>query len=168
MMSAAMVILAAMDGWTIGLFIASFILSFIQAAFWWQIDRRTRKMERQESELKETARKLVSAEISQQTAPLQTSFNLLSHQIAQINSRLDKGDGWFNTLLNQDHAQELKAISSLGDLKVWVMREAATKEEINDLSTRVDKLHELLTHGLIDRIERAAAKAEAASGRRGA
>lgn len=114
--------------------------------------RKDRRVERLEGNLDLATKNVIAAEI----ATVSSGLKNLTTQVTQMNRRMDENDGTFDGLVKSDHTIELKSVQQGAALREWVMNTAATKEDVRELSEKMDVLQRSISTALINRIEGAA------------
>lgn len=128
------------------------------------LDARTRKIESLETDLKKTAKDLVTAEIGLQTKSLQGSIDRLTEQMTGVRERLRDGDNELEKLGERGQKFELALRGQTSEIKDWMNDKFAGKAEMQLLCTRFDALAQHL-HGL--EIESVKAAVMASAGKKG-
>lgn len=136
MLIAIVTVLAAMDGWAIGLLVASFILNLVQTALWKIVDNRTRRLNDIEKELATRTEQLIDARISARLAIHLADIRELNTKLDFFRERLGDGEDEFEKLSNRDQKLEL----ALKDQREWMLTNFANKKDVELLASQIDGL----------------------------
>lgn len=133
-------LLATVEPVSIGLAILGLVAQAMVALWIRSIDQRTRKMESLEGELKETAKTLVSAEISLQTKSLQSSIDGLTLQMQAMREQVKDGEGEVAKLGERGNSFALALKDQTSELQKWMMEKFATKNDVHLVSDQLSSL----------------------------
>ena len=132
--------LALSDGWTVGLASVQMAFNLILAVFLMIVAARTRRIATLETEIKESASKLVDQRLGAVTDKFQAATDRLADHIDQINHRLQRGEDHFKGLDDRDQKLELKIRAAFDEVKDVIRDGCASKGSMESLSGKVDKL----------------------------
>lgn len=115
---------------------ANLVVSFLLTIAMAYIGSKTRKIETLETDLKAAADKSIDSRFQIVAAEFRASIAEFNVVTATMKERLAAGDAHFKTIDAERHRMELKTQQLIGDLKNWVMENAASKHDVEDLSKR--------------------------------
>ena len=96
--------------------------------FW--VGSKAAKIDQLETRLDVKADKLIDTKFESISGELKNSMNSLAAKIEMINLRLDKGEGTFDRLGDQDHKTEVRFERLVGDLKEFMRTTFASREDL--------------------------------------
>jgi chromosome segregation ATPase len=118
---------------TTGLMITQMVLNVVMALALLWVNGKTRRIENLESDLKRTAGELVDQKVGQ----LRGAIEHLTREISSINARLSRGDEAFARANAQDHAQDIRLVTKIDELKDYIRDRCATQDDSQRMAERV-------------------------------
>lgn len=136
LLATAYSLLAITDQWVIGMFFANFLANLL-LAIW--IGPRVRKSEQMEQTLAEASNKQIENQFNSIRALVAEKFEGVWASVGRINARLSEGDGMFAKLVDRDHLEAMKVVQEFGDLREWMMKNFATKDDLDKVCERMER-----------------------------
>jgi hypothetical protein len=114
-------------------------------------------------ELHATAEKLIDERFRGLSHEMASSVNGFKLTLDSLRERLNQSSGDVQELIEDDHALEIKVQTCVAELEKNILKNFATKEDLEKVEDTVRGLHRLITVDLVARIERASAAMEQAA-----
>ncbi len=132
--------LALNDGWTIGMFAVNLVFNAVLAIALMYVRQSAAKVGSLQHNLEQRAEQLIESKLTGVATHLEGVINVVNERVSNIRERLAAGDDSFSDLDKRDRELETRFALRFDQLKDYLHKNFATKEDTVVLHKRIDTL----------------------------
>jgi len=135
-----MMTLALSDYWTIGMFAVNLVFNAVLAIALLYVRQNTSRVGALEKNLEQRAEQLIESKLSGVASHLEGVIGVVNERVSNIRERLASGDANFADLDKRDRELEARFALRFDQLKDYLHKHFATKDDTIVLHKRIDVL----------------------------